>query len=134
MKVVDKSNIIFITKPRININFNCVFCSAKYKTTDINIIHKCNKCHKQNIIKSYDYSLNAISYYLTIAHSKLQNDDRIILRATDSYEVLLQSLVANLTSVGLRVVKRQRIEDINKKTGKDITVNEVILEKLGAIK
>lgn len=126
--------IIYIAKPKLKIIFDCVFCSAKYKTTDVIIIHKCTGCGKQNTITSRNYSISAINFYLTMAIANLKHNDGIILRATDSFILLLQSLVSYLTTMGMKVVKDHKITDEHIKKQKEIIVNEVVLEKIGAIK
>lgn len=134
--VVKDVPVVYIAKPRLRINFDCAFCSAKYRTTDIKILHKCTECEKDNYIRHENYSIDSLSYYLGIVHINLRDKktDTIKLRAMDSYIILLDSLVSCLISLGMRVIKDHKITDKHKKTKKDIEVREVILEKLGAIK
>lgn len=128
--------VVYIAKPRLKINFDCAFCSAKYRTTDIRIQHKCNECKKENYVRHESYSIDSLAYYLAIIMINLmdKNVNKIALRTMDSYVLLLHSLVKCLTSLGMKVVKEHKITDKHKKTKKDIEVKEIILEKLGAIK
>lgn len=134
--VVKDYPIVYIAKPRLRINFDCAFCSAKYRTTDIKILHKCTECEKDNYIRHENYSIDSLAYYLAIILINLRDKktEGVILRTMDSYIILLDSLVNCLTSLGMKVVKDHKIVDKHKKTKKDIDVKEIILEKLGAIK
>lgn len=136
MKANKDYPIVYIARPKLRISFSCMFCGGKYKTTEIVFNHKCVKCGKSQSIRNEDYSIDATNYYLGIAMNNLRNPEcrRIIFRATDSYVVILTALVEILKNVGLRVVENHKIIDTNKKKQIDIEVNEIIMEKLGAIR
>jgi len=127
---------IIITKPSIKIHFDCPLCSAKYPTSDTKLLHTCHKCRKEVKISGDSYSIDAINKYLGIIHGKFTDKSKygLRLKAVESYTVLMDSLVSRLVNLGIRVVKDHIITDINKKSGKDMTIREVIIEKIGALR
>lgn len=135
MKKVDYP-VVYIARPKLRISFSCMFCGEKYKTTNIILNHTCEKCKKPQSIRNENYSLDATNYYLGIAMNKLKDVEcgGIIFRATDSYVLIMIALVDTLQRIGIRVIKNHKVMDKNKKKNIDIEVNEVVMEKMGAIR
>ena len=127
--------VIIVTNPKIMVNFSCAYCSKKYSTTDIRLVHSCKNCVKEQNISNVGYSLDAISFYIGIIILKFKNRYRLKLQYTNAYLMIVDSIISHLDGIGIKIKEKNDnvvIHTLNNK--KEITITEIILEKIGAIR
>lgn len=75
-------------------------------------------------------------HYFWVIGLEVQRHDIIVLHFMDKYNGTAESLARLYRALGLEKQKEvpDRVKTVNEKNGKVIDVNEIVLEKIGALK